>query len=955
MCSFLKSLWDCPESIFNILIKTDEKIFKTNLAPFIANNFYSNYLSGNYMENNLLYIITMMLKDEIDKLENVNQVDKFLEKTKCGFLLEELYKIPDIQIYFKNLIMKTVEKMEVTCSFREIKFNIKERLNELNKLKEQEEKIIKKKDEQNFEKLFSKKIDSRLIDPSINYSKEENPENNRGNIFLEKYSAEINIKEFETRAENAKKNNNKDLYDYFNKLVQDIRISKCDDLYSNTILMNNMLNTKMGAYMLLFYQNDFLDTVSFIDQLIKDLMEQIILLPKSIKYICKIISILIRNKFQNITKIEENAFISKFLLDKLLIRIISAPNSNALINDFIISGNTFINISVMNFILRKLFSGKLFSNNLEEGDYTPFNWIFMDKIETILNFFNKATYVKLPNFIEKFLNNELEENYSYDFFTENKDDICANINICFTIKNLYHLIAGLEKCENLFKTKNPKINKIERSFKKLKLEAIKKTINDIDQKILYHNKELTKNKNNEYENYYLFSDLIIEKKYQNAFSINNKNGSFYINIKLLEKEKKLDESVKNIIKIKNYLCDSLGNFRLLNKSDFSIGSTSDTIKMLNEIKFYMSLPNFILNNNTIPSIWYINSILDYLNKIPEEYTKNDYKKLFSELSENINESINSLDFETLIIFRNKLKFIDKMYDYYKNIIGIMKNISENENVKNIVEERFIPVDIIFKYDEDGKKFELKKSNKNKNLFDEKSIYEEQRKNLTSFGTIEAFTRYFPDLTKYQTKEGINPIDLIKKLSINEKIDNYFNIIKEKLVKYYHMDPNLYEASYSRKIKDYIMNKLYKKIYPPNKHDKDWEIYTKTKQLTWIDPQIIIHKNYVFDNMLPDILEEFNKINSSKTPFKKLLCLRKIIKYIENLILFNEGMDKQIGAEDLTPVLNYIYIKAQPISIFTDIEFIKLFTENSGQYENSLINFESMNNVILELKLEDFNI
>ena len=93
--------------------------------------------------------------------------------------------------------------MEVTCSFREIKFNIKERLNELNKLKEQEEKIIKKKDEQNFEKLFSKKIDSRLIDPSINYSKEENPENNRGNIFLEKYSAEINIKEFETRAEKS--------------------------------------------------------------------------------------------------------------------------------------------------------------------------------------------------------------------------------------------------------------------------------------------------------------------------------------------------------------------------------------------------------------------------------------------------------------------------------------------------------------------------------------------------------------------------------------------------------------------------------------------------------------------------------------------------------------------------------------------------------------------------------
>ena len=50
--------------------------------------------------------------------------------------------------------------------------------------------------------------------------------------------------------------------------------------------------------------------------------------------------------------------------------------------------------------------------------------------------------------------------------------------------------------------------------------------------------------------------------------------------------------------------------------------------MLEEIKTYMTLPNFILNNNTIPSTWYINSILDYLNKIPEDYKENDYKKLF---------------------------------------------------------------------------------------------------------------------------------------------------------------------------------------------------------------------------------------------------------------------------------------------------------------------------------------
>ena len=48
--------------------------------------------------------------------------------------------------------------------------------------------------------------------------------------------------------------------------------------------------------------------------------------------------------------------------------------------------------------------------------------------------------------------------------------------------------------------------------------------------------------------------------------------------------------------------------------------------MLNEIKAYMALPNFILNNNTIPSTWYINSLLDDLNKIPLDYKKIEYEK-----------------------------------------------------------------------------------------------------------------------------------------------------------------------------------------------------------------------------------------------------------------------------------------------------------------------------------------
>ena len=209
--------------------------------------------------------------------------------------------------------------------------------------------------------------------------------------------------------------------------------------------MKKMFDTNYPTTLLSFYLNDFLGVISFFEQLIGDLMKNILLLPNSIKYICKVISLLIRNKFKNITKAEENAFISKFLIGTLLIPIISLPNFKALINDYVISGNTKKNIKEINYILKKFFSWKLFLNNEEEGYYTPFNWFFMDNIDNLYNFYEKAININLPNFIEQYINDELPEDYSYDFFNENKEEILANISICFTIDNLIYLIKVIEK------------------------------------------------------------------------------------------------------------------------------------------------------------------------------------------------------------------------------------------------------------------------------------------------------------------------------------------------------------------------------------------------------------------------------------------------------------------------------------------------------------------------------
>ena len=902
-----------------------------------------------------------MLKEEIDKLEDIKQVDTFLENTKCGYLLEELRKIPDIQIYFKNIIYNLIEKIERTSSFRIIKFNVSEILKELNKSREKEEK----KDNKNLDEVYKKIINNILDDPSINFFRKGNDTNEKDNNIFMSYMADINIKDLENYKEKANIKNKTDLYNYFIKLINNIKKNNDDKLFSNEILMSEMIDTKLATYMLLYYKNNFLEVISCIKELIENIMKNIFLLPNSIKYICKIISILIKNKFKDITKTEENAFISQFIIGKLLIPILSFPSQNALISEFIISGNTLKNLKILTYILKKLFLGELFYNNSDENNFTPFNWFFIKEMENIFDFFEKTINVKLPIFIEKYINDELPKDYSYDFFEENNEEFCTFISVCFTIDNLEHLVKGLENSDNFFKNNNnSKISKLRRAFTKIKtnsiINEIKKNEKYIDYVIL-DNEDTEKNKKNEKKkqsieqkkNYYLYNELIFPKNYKDFFSINNKIAYFYINLKKMNKTKNLDEKEKNIIKIKNYLCSSLGNFRLLNKSDFNIDVNSNTIKILNEIKNYMSLPNFLLNNNTIPSIWYINSILDYLNKISEDYKENDYKKLFKELMQNLNDSINELDFEKLILFRNKLKFIDKMNNYYEILFQLKNNIVINDNIKCIAEEAFIPVDIYFKNnDEEGHIFKLEKSKLKDKDFEDKIIYEDSKKKYNSFKTIEAFTRYFPNLTLYQEEfKDKNTLDIIKELSINQQINIYFEIIKEKIIKKKLFDLNKYDSLYSEKIKDYIMNKIYDKIYPPKANDKDKKISEKTIELSWVEPQLIIKKDYIFDNILPDILNEFKHINIIKNPFRKLNCMKKIMEYIDSLIKFNEGEDKDIGAEDITPVLNYVFIKAQPLRISSDIEFTKLFCKNGGQFENSLANFESMCLLIMDCNLK----
>ena len=69
-----------------------------------------------------------MIKEEVDKLRDMEQVLTFLDDSRCGYLLQQLIKKIDVQKKKKKMIMGTVSKID-NCTSGKINFNI----NEINK------------------------------------------------------------------------------------------------------------------------------------------------------------------------------------------------------------------------------------------------------------------------------------------------------------------------------------------------------------------------------------------------------------------------------------------------------------------------------------------------------------------------------------------------------------------------------------------------------------------------------------------------------------------------------------------------------------------------------------------------------------------------------------------------------------------------------------------------------
>ena len=920
--NLMNYLWDNPKIVSFVLQNSEIKDIKNHLAPLFVNNFYGNILSSYFVEDNLIYVLTKLLKEEIDKLNSPDEYDKFLNNSPCGCLLEEFRKKIDIKKYLKTIICDSIKDLEEENSNLNISFDIKkleQRFNKNNK-----DSKIKKEEfiSTNYISLSFASLDN---DNFRNQKKLRKLQE----IFNQKYIISLNKEFLKETLKNVQ--GNKKMYDFVNA-----KIIECneDELFSN----KNFIDTKIykSSYpqiVFLLYQIYFMITTNFIDLIMKNIINNLQSMPYSIKIICKIIFLLISKKFPSVSEMEKNVFVSKFFFEKLIIPAIQNPGIEAFISDFIISTNTVENLKIISEILHKFTLGEFYKSKDKDICFTSFNLYFLEKMDKLFNIFENIIKVNLPFFIDKFINNELPSDYHYDYFIENPDEIITHRSILFNLEQAKALLLTINKLKkDIFFDK--KYIKLEKTIEKLMNKNNQNLLNtilsegnksELDLKSKKRVSKVYKNFEPLKLHYFLITSFLYNEKYKNLFEIEQNNPNF--TLKELNSTPDEESNMKNnIIKVKNFFSSLLYNNNKLVKTDFGEGKTKNTKTILMELKNFMKSSNYVVDES-IPSEWYVISLLEYLEKIPINLTKNDCEELYNQIEADINNSIKELDFDLLSLIMGKLKYSKRTKSFYDKSLIILNDVKLNNISKEFIENKNIPVDLVFHYDENVENniFQINSSNikiKEKISYDKINDYEKKQKlNTKVCLTINDFTKNFPNLVKIQEFQDIDVLEFQRKLDFPNKINHYISLIKDFIMK--NLDN--FDDSIMDKISEYIMSKIYNKIYPNEPYDQDTKIYQQSIRLSWIKLNNLakMKMNFVYGSFLSDVFKYFNLIDSEKSPNKKIFNVSEIFNSIRFLLKFNGG-GKDVGVDDQMPLLNYAIIKAQPLRIYSNAKFMELY-------------------------------
>ena len=320
----------------------------------------------------------------------------------------------------------------------------------------------------------------------------------------------------------------------------------------------------------------------------------------------------------------------------------------------------------------------------------------------------------------------------------------------------------------------------------------------------------------------------------------------------------------------------------------------------------------------------------------DKYKKKEYEKFFTKFKKSIGNQIDEYNFDILGKLNDSINNITNAKNEYNYLLNIFEEINTNDKVKEIIKEEIIEVEIKYKYTKEEKYLKL---NTIQNGEENNNINIDNTFNKVCYN-ISDFIRNFPDLNEINQENNI--FKILKELNINKCLNSYLNLINATvLIKYKNED----KEKMLERIKKYILEKIYSKIFPKSPEGKDLEISAKFITLNKISlEKLNLISNFDYENTIPIVDNLFIKLDEQKYPNDKMNIINQIFEIIFRVIKFIKS--EEYSDEDLSNLCQFFLLKIKPEKIYSNIEFIKFFQDKNVPHENKI------NISILERSIEN---
>jgi hypothetical protein len=203
-----------------------------------------------------------------------------------------------------------------------------------------------------------------------------------------------------------------------------------------------------------------------------------------------------------------------------------------------------------------------------------------------------------------------------------------------------------------------------------------------------------------------------------------------------------------------------------------------------------------------------------------------------------------------------------------------------------------------------------------------------------------------------------------KHEINETIGEYKDILKRSLRKNYK---NLIENEQEHeeiidKIEDFILQKIYRYVFPKDPLPEDMVFHGLTKSYDWIPSTYFgVKVDLPYEAIKDSIFYIMEMEEKAFSVSEKIKCLKAVYDNINKINEFYcDKADK--SAEAQTPIFIYIILKSHPKRFISNINYINCFTKKNQEgieffktnCEVALEKISSITPSSLNMTVEEFN-